>query len=127
MATEEHVALLKKSVLEWNQWREKRPDVTPDLREADLQEANFERARLDYANLRNANLTGADLTGADLTGADLQKVKNLTCEQISSVKSLDKETKFPDYSEVKITGENQWTCKEVKNDVFLFTPQSRKL
>jgi len=64
-----------------------------------------------------AYFTGANLTGAYLTGADLQKVKNLTCEQISSVKSLDKETKFPDYLEVKITGENQWTCKKVKKGV----------
>jgi hypothetical protein len=30
------------------------------------------------------------------------------------VRKLDKETKFPDYLEIKITGENQWTCKEVK-------------
>jgi hypothetical protein len=30
------------------------------------------------------------------------------------VKSLDKDTKFPNYLKVKITGENKWTCKEVK-------------
>ena len=51
MANDKHVALRKKGVAAWNEWRAKNPDIRPDLREADL---------------RGANLGEADLRGADL-------------------------------------------------------------
>ena len=106
---QEHVSLLKKSVEEWNQWRNENPEVTPDLEGASLSKANLAGANLTKANLHMANLFETNLKGAKLQG-----VKNLNCKQISWVKKLDKKTKFPDYLEVKITGENRWTCKEVK-------------
>jgi uncharacterized protein YjbI with pentapeptide repeats len=97
MANDEHVALLKKGVAAWNQWREenadiRRPDLVgadlnganltgADLRGADLSGANLSvahlgahlsGAHLSGAHLRKANLTGADLRGAELAGADLR-------------------------------------------------------
>ena len=51
MADEEQVAMLKRSVKEWNQWRQENPEVRPDLNHANLNEAS----------LRSANPIGPDL------------------------------------------------------------------
>jgi hypothetical protein len=66
MANDEHVALLKKGVAAWNAWRDRDPDIRPNLSDADLHRAN-----LSEANLREADLTGADLFEADLSTANL--------------------------------------------------------
>ncbi len=87
-----------------------------DLRKADLRNADLFGADLFRANLKRANLQGAELQFADLLGADLFGAKNLSCDQISSVASLNSITQFPDYLEVEITGKNKWTCKEKKKD-----------
>src|SRR5258708_7475832 len=88
MANDEHVALLKQGVEAWNAWRDKNPNILPDLSGvdlynahlggldlrgtnlsgADLREANCKGADLSGANLRGAALVHTDLTGADLTG-----------------------------------------------------------
>jgi len=96
---QDQVTRLKKSVPEWNAWRKQNPGITPDLQDANLRKANLRKAILQDAVLYRTDLSGA---------------KNLTCEQINSVKSLDKDTEFPDYLEVKITSKNKWTCKEIK-------------
>ncbi len=87
MANSKHLAVLKKSVDAWNAWREKNPDVIPDLkgaylrrrrldginfRQAYLFETNLRRAGLERANLRYAQLGGADLSGANLRRAALR-------------------------------------------------------
>jgi len=61
----------------------------------------------------NGKLKGADLFQANLEGAYLFGAKNLSCEQVMSVKVLNKKTRFPDYLEVKIIGKNEWTCERV--------------
>jgi uncharacterized protein YjbI with pentapeptide repeats len=86
MANDEHLARLKQGVAAWNVWRDKNPNISPDLtgadlsganlgganlRRAELSGANLRRAKLSVANLSGAKLTGADLTGANLNGADL--------------------------------------------------------
>jgi uncharacterized protein YjbI with pentapeptide repeats len=76
MANPEHLEILKRGVLHWNQWREKRRVVTPDLggaalERADLSGADFRSADLHGADLTKAELS-ADLSGADLSGADLR-------------------------------------------------------
>ncbi|MDM8552422.1 pentapeptide repeat-containing protein [Desulfobacterales bacterium HSG2] len=82
MANEEHFRILKQGVEAWNEWRERNPNVKPDLREAFLSEAflkevffretNLINASLREANLRGANLRGANLRGANLRGANLR-------------------------------------------------------
>jgi uncharacterized protein YjbI with pentapeptide repeats len=67
MANDEHVAILKKGVASWNEWR----DENPDIRHPDLSGADLSGADLSGANLFEANLTGADLGGADLSKAYL--------------------------------------------------------
>jgi uncharacterized protein YjbI with pentapeptide repeats len=86
MADEEQLKIIRKGVDAWNGWREKNPEVQPDLSEAplsganlreadlngaDLIEANLWRASLSWANLWEANLSRASLSGANISGADL--------------------------------------------------------
>jgi uncharacterized protein YjbI with pentapeptide repeats len=66
MANPEHVALLRKSVREWNEWRKANPELRVDLSGVDLS-----GAELSGANLSGADLSGAELRGAELRGANL--------------------------------------------------------
>jgi hypothetical protein len=79
-----HLAQLRRGIAEWNAWRDKNPNIRPDIRgvdlriKADLEQANFERADLREANLgrtnlQRANLSGADLREANFEGADLRE------------------------------------------------------
>jgi uncharacterized protein YjbI with pentapeptide repeats len=74
MANDEHVALLKQGVKAWNAWRDKNPDIRPDLGGADLRGANLVGADLHSASLSNANLSGAKLVGVNLWGAVMMNV-----------------------------------------------------
>jgi uncharacterized protein YjbI with pentapeptide repeats len=69
VADPEHIAKLMEGVSVWNSWRQKRPDVSPDLQGAHLSGANLRGAHLSYARLAQCVIDKADLRGADLTGA----------------------------------------------------------
>ena len=71
MANPEHLQLLKQGVEAWNQWRDQRRDIKPNLRGANLIEVDFPRTNLLGADLTGAVLIGATLVGATLTRADL--------------------------------------------------------
>jgi hypothetical protein len=71
MANEEQLALLKKDVPAWNQWRQENPSIEIDLRDTNLREANLSGAHLSGANLSKVDLGEADLMGADLSAANL--------------------------------------------------------
>jgi hypothetical protein len=71
MADEEQLTILKQGVEAWNAWRNRYPDVRPDLNGATLYEANLTRADLRKADLYKANLYWATLYEANLTRADL--------------------------------------------------------
>jgi hypothetical protein len=78
MANPEHVAMLKRGVEKWNQWRKDNPDIEIDLMgvslsKLDLDKANLSRAHLNFANLSRAKLSGAQLINADLMRADLSR------------------------------------------------------
>jgi len=76
-----------------------------DLRNSNLRNAQLFWAHLEGAYLKEADLYGADLSkanlfGADLSGADLSKAslygaKNLTIDQLSTVKTLYKAKLYP--------------------------------
>jgi uncharacterized protein YjbI with pentapeptide repeats len=77
MASKDHLAILKKGVKAWNEWRKKNPDVGPDLSGIDLwwahlSEGNRKWAELFEANLNGANLWEANLRGVNLRAADLR-------------------------------------------------------
>lgn len=83
MPNRDHLAILKKGIPAWNEWRAAEPAVQPNLsgaylRRANLAGINLSNANLFSTNLRKANLKGADfshahLGGADLSGANLQR------------------------------------------------------
>jgi uncharacterized protein YjbI with pentapeptide repeats len=77
MANDEHVAMLKRGVDAWNEWRGENPYIRPNLREAHLIKAD-----LGGADLRGADLSGADLSDANLSGADLSEA-NLSGARLS--------------------------------------------
>ena len=93
MADAEHVALIKQGSHSWNQWRRDNPGIGPDLRVAHLRGATLRGMDLSGAMLSIAILHGADLENAVLSGANLgstllHNARNLTVEQLCSVKSL---------------------------------------
>jgi uncharacterized protein YjbI with pentapeptide repeats len=88
MANDEHVAILRKGVDAWNEWREKNPDIRPDLSGADLGGANLSKANLYGANLSDANLRGADLHEAGLLRAILMDA-NLSEANLSGAELID--------------------------------------
>ena len=52
MANAEHLARLQQGTAFWNEWREKQPEIQPDLRQAPLRGANLHGVNLAEADLR---------------------------------------------------------------------------
>lgn len=88
MANEEHLAILRRGVEEWNEWLIGNPNEIPDLSGANLNRANLSgvylmgthlegtnlyEAELHKAALMNAELDGAVLYGANLNEANLHR------------------------------------------------------
>ncbi len=83
MANPEHLAILKRGVQAWNEWRKNSIESHPDLRQLDLSEGEFQeidllgallrKSNLHHSNFYRADFTGADLKGADLSGAELNQ------------------------------------------------------
>jgi hypothetical protein len=91
VANQEHLDILRQGVEVWNKWREKHPEIRPDLSngdlggvdlygadlddvnliDTDLNNARLTFARLNEANLGSANLSHVDLCSAHLTNAHL--------------------------------------------------------
>ncbi|MEE8288739.1 MAG: pentapeptide repeat-containing protein [Nitrosomonadaceae bacterium] len=82
MANEEHLKILKQGVEAWNEWREKNPQITPDLSTANLNKEDLYEADLNKANLNKADLSAADLSAADLSGANFSGAQDLTAKQL---------------------------------------------
>ncbi len=80
-ASELHLGRLSRGVKGWNSWREKHPEIIPNLvgavlsgtnlSAANLSQANLFEAYLNKTNLRGANLSQTNLAGANLVEADL--------------------------------------------------------
>jgi uncharacterized protein YjbI with pentapeptide repeats len=71
MANSEQLAILKRGVEVWNEWREKNPSIDIDLERADLRGVRLRGANLRGAILVRALLLEVDLHGAMLADADL--------------------------------------------------------
>ncbi len=72
MANEEHLQILLQGTTAWNHWRERNPDIQPDLRRANLVGADLRRM-----NLRRADFSGERFSrGANLSEADLASVRS---------------------------------------------------
>ncbi len=113
MANEEQLSLLRKGTKAWNAWREKNPQIRPDLSDANLSEANLNGADLIGANLREANLgradlfdailLGADLSGADLSGTNL-KLAHLRRVVLSEANLSTADLRGADLAEADLSG-----------------------
>lgn len=83
MANQEHLDILKRGVMVWNQWREETPRLQPNLHGADLSNKNLSLVNLSGTNLSHVKLEKANLHGAflyeanfrlaNLQGADLSE------------------------------------------------------
>jgi uncharacterized protein YjbI with pentapeptide repeats len=74
VANPEHVEILKQGVEVWNKWRNKNPNIEPDLREASFVFVHLSGVNLSCAKLNDAEFYGAELKGSNLSGADLDSV-----------------------------------------------------
>ena len=110
MPDQQHIEILCKGVKAWNTWRQKHPEVLPDLRNADLTKwqlshVNFKRANLagaklcgtsldssclSYANLTHADMTEANVSHAELIGTLFNRtiVHKMKCKQAHMCQTL---------------------------------------
>lgn len=117
MANEEHVAILKRGVAKWNQWRRENSHIVPDLSEvnlndavlsgANLSETDLRKAYLRRTNLRRAYLSKANLSGADLYGVDLGGA-NLSLADFDGANFRRAKLGAADFIEAKLSGAD-WT------------------
>jgi Pentapeptide repeats (8 copies) len=143
MPNQEQLAVLKRSVAEWNQWRSDHPDVVPDLSQArlfrenltaanlsncefidaDLSEAKLVAAKLIDANLRGARLCNGDLMRAELTGTDLTGANLSYCRFIRT--KVDKAS----FSNCYIYGISVWGLDGEPQDQLnlVITPDSEPI
>ena len=68
-----HLKLLKRGVTTWNRWREKNPDVIPELAGAKLDTYELEGINLDRADLRGVELSDVHLENSSLENANLSE------------------------------------------------------
>ncbi len=71
MPKDEHIAVLGRGPVVWNEWRAKH-DETPELSRAGLRGLDLRRFDLSRADLRGADLRGAKFCDADLSDAHLE-------------------------------------------------------
>jgi uncharacterized protein YjbI with pentapeptide repeats len=85
MADKEHVEILKQGAEVWNSWREKNPEVKPDLSQVKLINADLSRANLDGVDLRRADLSKAQLSHSSLFGANLESATLILADLLGAV------------------------------------------
>ncbi|WP_414624611.1 pentapeptide repeat-containing protein [Calothrix sp. CCY 0018] len=91
-ADKTHLRILRKGAATWNQWREKHPEIKPNLRSVDLSEINYidlsqyNLASADLTNIKGfatnfyqTNLVGANLSGANLRNANFCQADMRAC------------------------------------------------
>jgi hypothetical protein len=133
MASEKHYAQLRKGAFSWNAWREKNPNICPDLiaanlsledlKGANLREANLNGAHLNGASLREADLRGARLLQADLTLADLSRA-NLAGATLNMATLVHTDLTDADLSGCRVFGISAWGLKleGAKQQDLIITP-----
>ncbi len=69
MGNEEHRAILRRGVEQWNAWRQAHREIRPDLSQEDLSRVDLSLVDLSGVILSQADVRGADLRQANLSGA----------------------------------------------------------
>jgi uncharacterized protein YjbI with pentapeptide repeats len=75
MADENIVAIVKRSIEAWNQWRVQSLEIKPDLSFADLTDTDLGGADFRGVDFSNAELNGANLINSDLSYANLNQAE----------------------------------------------------
>lgn len=73
-SNKEHLAILRQGVRIWNKWRQRNPELKPDLSSARLQGANLRGADFSDMSLIGTDLSKADLSLSDFDGTSLNMV-----------------------------------------------------
>jgi uncharacterized protein YjbI with pentapeptide repeats len=105
MANEEHLALLRQGVEEWNKWKAKHPEIRPDLSFATGKKITITGAKLSGVDLSRTNLCRADLSKADLIGANLNEA-NLNEAYMSQAELIGADLSSTDLSGTDLISAN---------------------
>src|SRR6266704_5907395 len=121
MTNQQHFKLLLESINDWNKWREKHPEIFPDLSLANLSDAN-----LSFANLSDANLSGADLSFANLSEANLSGA-DLSFANLSRATLVRTNLAQANLTDCQIYGISAWDIqlKEAKQNNLVITPEGQ--
>jgi uncharacterized protein YjbI with pentapeptide repeats len=128
MADQQQLELLKRSVKEWNVWRQlQQPYFQSDPINAtlsgtnlnsqpDLINATLSRTNLSHADLSYANLSMADLSMADLNYANLDRA-NLSEANLYEADLLSANLQDTNLSRTNLTGAHFWNTLFVRIDL----------
>lgn len=75
MTSEECLKILKEGVASWNRWRQRNPNIRPDLSNANLSDADLRKVNFSHSHAFAANFGGANLQMADFGGAVFKLVR----------------------------------------------------
>ena len=107
MANEEQLAILKRGVKVWNEWRKENTQILVSLSDAFLKGAFLSGADLSEAYLGDADLSGADLSGANLSGAKLISA-NLNGADLTGASVIETQFENANLSNCRIYGISAW-------------------
>ena len=93
----QHLAMLNRGVVVWNRWREKNPEVIPELAGAEPLKQDLEGINLSGADLRGIKFYLTDLSNANLAGTDLRKAR------LTSVSLSNADLRGADFSEANLS------------------------
>ncbi|MFY9608373.1 MAG: toll/interleukin-1 receptor domain-containing protein [Blastocatellia bacterium] len=105
MANNEHLEIIKQSVVLWNKWRKETPEVRPDLTDAKLNGADLSGADLKGTFLINTELANADLSHAKLSYAQLSD-SNLSRADLSEANLFRADLAYADLAFANLIGAN---------------------
>ena len=60
MTNDDHLFVLLRGSVAWNQWRQRNPKIRADLHNVDLSKATLSEADFDLRNLSRADLSGVN-------------------------------------------------------------------
>jgi len=132
MANAEHLDLINLGAASWNDWREKNPDLVPDLEAASFGlgqkqwgpeyggPINLAGARLRHSDLRFATLIDSELSGADLAGAKLFDARlsgaDLRDADLSGARFDDADVRNAQFDRAKLYGADLSGVRNLTSD-----------
>jgi uncharacterized protein YjbI with pentapeptide repeats len=131
MADMQHLAVLQKGVAAWNQWREERPSLRPDLSsvslswlelaDANLQHCSLNNSHLTHTQLNRADLYRAALGSASLYGADLRGARIVEASfvgaNMTKADLREAEISFTDFTSAHLVESNLQNAKLIGSDL----------